>query len=321
MKKTMISTAVLALLFASCSSDDGLTQSTLPLEGTPIQVNVAVADLQTRAGYDASNLPTEFYIDIINSNNSKYSYQDIKMKLEDGLWKSYVPVYKTQENKNDEATQMLWAGDNNKVQVTARTFKSDLTVDGYTAIDFETDQSNAEAVKKNDHLLMKTTPVTPDRSGIDVTFKHLMSKINLSIELRDEFHGTTTPTFSDVNIEGTFTSGGYAISNQEIESDPAVNPKTIKLLEISTPTEDQNNHTHVEYEAILMPQTVEANIFKVSFKVGERNFEWTSTESITLEGGKKYTLKLMAGHDKVSSASLSATNWESDSQEINGKTE
>lgn len=309
MKKTMISTAVLALLFVSCSSDDGLTQSTLPLEGTPIQVNVAVADLQTHAGYDASNLPTEFYIDVINPSNSKYSYKDIMMKFENGQWNSYVPSYKNNSSE-DEKIQMLWAGDNNNVQVTARTFNLQNSENGSTTVSVQTDQYNAANFQKSDHLGMKKTTVPPSTNGIDVPFTHLMSKIKLEIELRDEFYATSTTDIYSVAINGTYPNATYSEETQECSVKKDDSPQAIDMHPSSALSQDSNKHSFGKYEVILMPQTIEANQFTVSFMVGDRKFEWTSTDAVTLESGKIYTLKLMAGKDIiVSSVSFSTSAW------------
>lgn len=304
MKKTMISTAVLALLFASCSSDDGLTQSTLPLEGTPIQVNVAVADLQTRAGYDASNLPTEFYMNVTNPDNEKYSYK-VLLKKESGNWNSYDAT------TPKKSKQMLWAGDNKDVKVTASSLS---LVNESITTEVKTDQSTSDNVKLSDHLLMSTTSVTPSTNGIEVTLNHLMSKIKLIITLGDEFEITDDP-FSKVSIEGTLPKRIYNLGTVEenvwsdVNGSNPVTAATITPLQNSFKAANGSIHASGEYEAILVPQTIEAGNFYIWFKVKDRLFEWKSTENINLDSGKEYTLKLMAGHDKVSSASFTTSAW------------
>lgn len=309
MKKTLISTAVFALLFASCSNDEGLIQPTQSLEGTPIHVNVAVADMQTRAGYDNSNLPDQFYLDVIHPDeDSKYTYH-VLMKNEENVWNS-------KHLDTDETVQMLWAGDDKQVSVTAATFSlAQNTID----LGVEADQLTVGNVKSSDHLLMSTTSVTPSLSGIDVTFNHLMSKIKLVIELGTEFTATENP-FTGVSINGTllkrkfnYTSKSWANIDSEIAS-------TVTLFSNGFIAATDETKATGEFEAILVPQTVASGNFSVTFLVDGRKFKWTSTEAITLESGTEYTLKLTAGHDKVSSASFAASAWNAGNS-ISGKTE
>lgn len=315
MKKTLISTAVFALLFASCSNDEGLIQPTQSLEGTPIQVNVAVADMQTRAGYDNSNLPDQFYLDVIHPDeDSKYTYH-VLMKNEENGWKSY--------DAKDTSTpvQMLWAGDNQQVSVTAATFK----LDGISELSVQTDQSTANNVKLSDHLQMTTTDVTPSGSAIDVTLNHVMSKLKVVVELGDEFDDTENP-FSEITVNGTLPKRLYTYSSMENswsncvdESNPVIAQSITPFSNAFTPASD-GNRASAEFEAILVPQTIASGEFNVRFKVNGRAFKWTSSEEITFEGGTEYTLNLTAGHDKVSSAFFTASSWNAGNS-ISGKTE
>lgn len=133
MKKIMLLAACAAML-ASCSNDDELIQPAQSLEDTPIQVNVAVEDLQTRAGYDDANLPGQFYLKVVHPDKSKYSY-DVQMKYEEGSWNSYLTDGTT-------SAQMLWAGDDKQIYVTAATFP--LQEDANVSLGIETDQSTEE---------------------------------------------------------------------------------------------------------------------------------------------------------------------------------
>lgn len=57
--------AVLAMIVAGCSgSDEEALKPQVSLKDTPIQVNVLLADIQTRAGYEGTNLPKMFYLRI-----------------------------------------------------------------------------------------------------------------------------------------------------------------------------------------------------------------------------------------------------------------
>lgn len=314
MKKTLISTAVFALLFASCSNDEGLIQPTQSLEGTPIHVNVAVADMQTRAGYDNSNLPDQFYLDVIHPDeDSKYTYH-VLMKNEENVWKSYDATKNT-------PVQMLWAGDNQQVSVTAATFG----LDNMSELSVQTDQSTADKVKLSDHLQMPTTDVTPSGSAIDVTLNHVMSKLKVVVELGDEFDDTENP-FSEITVNGTLPKRLYKYSSAEntwsncVDESNPVTATSITPFSNAFIAASDGNRASAEFEAILVPQTIASGEFNVRFKVNNRAFKWTSFEEIILEGGTEYTLNLTAGHDKVNSASFTASSWNAGNS-ISGKTE
>lgn len=324
MKKRLAIMAILTLIFVSCSNDDGLLKPTQPLKDTPVRVNVSVADLQTRAGYDNSNLPDRFYMNITHPDEgSKYTYDVIMKKNEEGKWASY-----DLDNRTDPVL-MLWAGDNKNVSVTATTFyifknRGNMGGDmGYVEVD--TDQSTEDKIKSSDHLLMQAPNVVPSASGIDITFSHLLAKVKLSIELKDEFDASQNP-FTNVSIDGTFPQRQYNFTTATEGESPWTDltwiPATpiAPLLNSFTPAED-SNRARGEFEAILVPQNVEANKFIVRFKVGEREFKWVYAQPISLESGTVYTLKLIAGHDKVSSTSFLASAWNTEESTIKGETE
>ena len=63
------------------------------------------------------------------------------------------------------------------------------------------------------------------------------------------------------------------------------------------------------YEAILIPQTIASGKFTVSFKVDGKLYEWTYNKELTLDPTIAYTLKLIAGNDKVQPVSFSVNPW------------
>ena len=63
------------------------------------------------------------------------------------------------------------------------------------------------------------------------------------------------------------------------------------------------------YEAILIPQTIASGKFTVSFKVDGKLYEWAYNQELTLVPTTAYTLKLIAGDDKVQPVSFSVAAW------------
>jgi hypothetical protein len=127
-----------------------------------------------------------------------------------------------------------------------------------------------------------------------------MSKVNLTITLADEFDAATENPISNVTFQGTVARSKYDAGTwTDIDGVTATDIKAY-AVEYTKPT--------ATYEVILVPQTISSG-FAVQFKIGGRQFKWTSANAVTLESGKQYTLALTAGDEKVSGASFSSTAW------------
>ena len=198
---------------------------------------------------------------------------------------------------------MYWQNSTTEVTVTAATF----SLNGAQDLEVKTDQSKDINVIASDHLYMAATPQTyaevtgtKDAGAINVNFSHIMSKVNLTITLADEFDGTENP-ISDVTFQGTVARRNYNAGTwTDIDGVTATDIKAY-AVGYTKPT--------ATYEVILVPQQVAANGFAVQFQIDGRLFKWTSTGEVELESGKQYTLELTAGDEKVSGASFSSTAW------------
>ncbi|MGM9697145.1 MAG: fimbrillin family protein [Prevotella sp.] len=304
--------AALAAIFAGCSNnDDEVMQPKDSLKDTPINVNVLLTDIQTRAGYDNTNQPTMFYLSIDQTGDS-YDYTNVVMKYENGKWVAY-------ESDAEDAAQklLLWEGSEDNVTVTAATFP--LSTPPSYALSVSADQSTEDAVKASDYLYYQNSAVTPSESGISVAFEHIMSKLEISLTLRDEFEGLTDPITS-VMLSGTSLTATYAPAESEKWSNYSTAADDEVTKTCPSVAYDQDART-ATYEVILIPQTVAANTFCVTIFIGNKSYEWISTNAVTLASSNKYTLALTVGKDKVSGNSFSASAWGSGGEDINNKTE
>ena len=59
----------------------------------------------------------------------------------------------------------------------------------------------------------------------------------------------------------------------------------------------------------MIPQTVAAGNFSISFKVNGTDYIWTGTANALFESGKKYELHLLVGKDVVQGGVISAMPW------------
>ena len=281
-----------AAIFAGCSNDEDALQPTDSLKDKPINVDVMVSGIHTRAGYDnTTSLPTQFYLSI-DQNGSKYDYTNVVMKNEAGKWVAYES-----DAENAAKKQLLWEGSTNAegtanpVIITAATFPLPAASTSYD-LSANTDQSTAYAVKESDHLYYPSNAVTPSTDGIILSLGHIMSKITVKLTLGTEYAGTETNPITSVTAFGASYSATYS---------PAATPawgkqsaaSEIKLFPSGEYDTEKRTAT---YEAILVPQTIGAKTFGVEIRIGEKTYEWKSANAFTLTGGTNRTLEMTVGN-------------------------
>ena len=312
MKHQILALAVAALSFTACTNEDNISQDYLA--DTPIKLNVSVDEPTTRAGYSNDLKPDAFWLWVYHddNHNDKYNYDILAEKVGD-TWKTYdLNAYFTYQTKNE--VTMLWANMTDPVTVNAMVNNNQID----ESVDFPTDQSDVEQLKKADILYMPITQVTPNKAGINVEFQHITSKINLTIELGSEYEFTDKidQKITDVKIGGTIAplsfdyddKGNYIIK-------PFSHGKVKSITPLCTGTTPSSNNAGTitkataTYEAILIPQTIASGKFTVSFKVDGKLYEWAYNQDLTLAPTTAYTLKLIAGNDKVQPVSFSVAAW------------
>ena len=309
-KIQILAMAALAAIFAGCSNnDDEVMKPKESLKDTPINVNVLLTDIQTRAGYDNTNQPTLFYLSIDQAGDN-YDYTNVVMKYDGSKWVAYESADESAVQK-----QMLWEGSEDNVTITAATFSLE-TPPSYS-LSASADQSSDAKLKSSDHLYYYSNEVEPSASGISISFDHIMSKLEIALTLRDEFEGLTDPITS-VMLSGTSLTATYAPANADKWSDYSTADEVINTCPLLA---YDNNARTATYEVILLPQTVAANTFCVTIFIGDKSYEWTSANAVTLASSNKYTLALTVGKDKVSGNSFTAAPWVSEGGDINNKTE
>ena len=312
MRKIQIFAMVaLATIFAGCSNnDDEVMKPKESLKDTPIDVNVLLTDIQTRAGYDNTNQPTLFYLSIDQAGDN-YDYTNVVMKYDGSKWVAYESADESAVQK-----QMLWEGSEGDVTVTAATFS--LATSPSYSLSASADQSSDAKLKSSDHLYY-SNKVEPSANGISISFDHIMSKLEIELTLRDEFEGLTDPITS-VMLSRTSLTATYSPNAETKWSghSTAADDEVIKTCPSVAYDKDARTAT---YEVILLPQTVAANTFCVTIFIGDKSYEWTSANAVTLASSNKYTLALTVGKDKVSGNSFTAAPWASGGEAINNKTE
>ena len=313
--KILTMAALATAVFASCSNDEDLAQSNYPMDNV-VRIMTSVDGMNTRASYgNSTDKLKSFGFCIKNANSEKYTYDNVKVTKDGSNW--------------NPATQMLWQNSTTAVDILAYAPYQETTEDangkvkvfGKTdyAFSVKEDQSNAEDYS-SDLIVFKQTGFTPGSElntskAVEVAFTHLLSQLNLTIELRDQFNtnnNTVTKGFvTDVKVNGTIISSkvDFSASPISVQVDgtqaAAITPETTGF----TPAENATAHAVFNYSAIVIPQTVAAGNFSISFKVNNTEYIWTATDAVTFESGKKHELHLLAGKDVVQGGAISAKPW------------
>ena len=314
--KILTMAALATAVFASCSNDEDLAQSNYPMDNV-VRIMTSVDGMNTRASYgNSTDKLKSFGFCIKNANSEKYTYDNIKVTKEGSNW---IP-----------ATQMLWQNSTTAVDILAYAPYQETTEDasgkvkvfGKTdyAFSVKEDQSNAEDYS-SDLIVYKQTGFKPGTElntskAVEVTFTHLLSQLNLTIELRDQFNQdeekpVTSATVTDVKVDGTlirskvnFTADPISVL-RDGQASAAITPETVAFKKADKTTD----HATFKYSAIVIPQTVLAGAFCISFKVDGTDYIWTATSDVKFVSGKKYDLHLLVGKDVVQGSVITARPW------------
>lgn len=309
--------AALAMaVFASCSNEDELSQSNYPADNV-VRIMASMDGMDTRASYGSSTAKLSLFgFCINNANSTTYTYDNIKVIQENCNWKP--------------ATQMLWQNSTTAVDILAYAPYQESTEDasgkvkvfGKTdyAFSVKADQSGANDYS-SDLIVYKQTGFKPGTElntskAVEVTFTHLLSQLNLTIELRDQFNQdekkpVTSATVTDVKVDGTFIRSKVNFAADPISvrfdgrASKAITPETVAFKKADKTTD----HATFKYSAIVIPQKVIAGQLCIKFKVDGTDYIWTGTDDALFESGKKYDLHLLVGKDVVQGGAITAKPW------------
>lgn len=317
--KILTMAALATAVFASCSNDEDLAQSNYPMDNV-VRIMTSVDGMNTRASYgNSTDKLNSFGFCINNANSTTYTYDNVKVTKEGSNW---IP-----------ATQMFWQNSTTAVDILAYAPYQETTEDatgkvkvfGKTdyAFSVKEDQSNAEDYS-SDLIVYKKTGFKPGTElntskAVDVTFTHLLSQLNLTIELRDQFNQdekkpVTSATVTDVKVDGTFIRSkvnfaadpiSVQIGGSSTLVSKAIIPETVAF----TKADKTTDHATFKYSAIVIPQKVYAGQLCIKFKVDGTDYIWTGTDDALFESGKKYELHLLVGKDVVQGGAITAKPW------------
>ena len=289
----MIATAALATLLAACSNDSDVF-NTPDYADTPIGLNVNVSPMATRAGYEQGALTEGSFGLYLTTQDTegdeRYNCTNREVKYDNG-W-------------TIQGEQLLWKSNDATV-----TYYAYLPYTGTVgnaasyAFTVKTDQSTEDNVKASDLLCTGQQPATPG-TALDITFKHALSKLNVTLKKGSELEDGQNLTFTSVTLSNCATATTVNLTDGTT-GNTTNSGQTITLY---ATTENE------QYECILVPQTF-AQSLKV--EITDNNgkvYTFTSNKDLTFASGKQYTLNLTVGRDKVTTGTISADSWGEEQQ-------
>ena len=310
--------AALALaLAAGCSKQTVLSPSEGNFPADHV-IRVAPQVTTTKGSYTTDNL-TKFDLLVEDSQSpaSKYTYSNT--------------VFKKGEDGWTPSKMLLWSKSDATVLVYAIApsvgLESLVSVDdinyGQNGVALEVQAEQSKEDNSSDYLGWASgqKPVSEllGKDGkLSFAFTHLLSRFTVTFKLGTEFNVSGVPTqdiISDVVISGTVRDfrlrGVTGYTSFIVE--PGTAASDIKPYNVAwNPAADKTGNCTSVYEGIIVPQTVAAGDFKVSFKLSGEPlaYAWTSETEMTFNGNTAYRLTIKVGKDAVHTGTFSAGSWE-----------
>lgn len=311
-------TAFMAAMLTGCSNDSELAHSNFP-DDNIIRVTAGVNGAVTRA--ETVELNSNFSLTVIN-----------KAPLKEGERYSIYSYGNKFFQKNGSewicSTPLLWQDADTKVDVAALAPAIDeMTFNGIynymqkiQTLEYSISDNQETPSVKNDLLyyyqsdLVPRTALNSDRK-LDIQFNHAFSMIDIIVTLGTEYSNKDNP-INKVIVGGSKLKATIDVANSEgygvaYPSESGNNPETDIITTPGEFTMATTDHSTAKFSCILIPQTIEANKFKVTLKTSSKTYVWTSPNAITLETGHRYTLALTMGRDKLTAqkGNISAGSW------------
>lgn len=315
-------TAFMAAMLTGCSNDSDLAHSNFP-DDNIIRVTAGVNGAVTRADQLGTELNNKFSLTVINKaplkegeHSNKYTYGNRIFKKTGTEWIcSDILLWQDAETKVDVAA-LAPAIDNTTFRDSYDFWNEKITTMEYSITADQKTQSEA-----NDLLYYYKSNMDPGKElkdgKLNIQFNHAFSMIDINVTLGTEYSNKDNP-ISEVIVGGSKLKATIDVANSDgkgvaYASTTGENPETDITTTPGEFTKATNNEekSKAVFSCILIPQTIEANKFKVTLKTSSKTYVWTSPDAITLKTGHRYTLDLTMGKDVVTAqkGNISAGSW------------
>ena len=314
-------TAFMAAMLTGCSNDSELAHSNFP-DDNIIRVTAGVNGAVTRADQLGTELNSDFKFSLTVINKATLG--------EEERYNKYTYGNRIFEKNGSEwicSTPLLWQDADTKVDVAALAPAIDeMTFNGIynymqkiQPLEYSISDNQETPSVKNDLLYYYKSDLVPRtelKDGkLNIQFNHAFSMIDIIVTLGTEYSNKDNP-INKVIVGGSKLKATVDVTNSNgvaYASKKGENPETDIITtpgEFTMATTNEKKSKAV-FSCILIPQTIDANKFKVTLKTSSKTYVWTSPSAITLETGHRYTLELKMGKNVVTAqkGNISAGSW------------
>ena len=319
MKKINILTCAMVALTMACTNND--EQENVPNNyptDNIIRVTAGVNNPMTRGGETGTTATTpytgDFSLTVVNVANNKYTYANKLFTYDATGWTC--------------SETLLWQNATTTVAIAAVApydAKYGVYYNSKCSFQYHLNSNQTTPAQANDLLYYyngKFTPKTDLNTDgkLQLTLNHAFCLFDINVTLGTEFN--TSTGLSNDPVASATISGIYNHADINVWDTPVVNVITdgvwgnreniIATSGAFTSVKDEKTNAKKQFSCIVLPQVLSAGTFTVTLLTTTgKKYEWSSTTDITIESGKKYTLNLSMGDNKLvlSKEGITANAW------------
>lgn len=287
-----------------------------------IRVTAGVSNPITRGGETGtpalSPYNGDFSLTVVNVPNNKYTYANKRFTYagatgwncsETLLWQNAATPVKIAAVAPYDASYEVHDGLNNSKEFSYQ-LKSDQTT---------TDP-------KNDLLHYFNNNFTPkddlnSDGKLELTLNHAFCLFDINVTLGTEFNtatGLATDPIQSATISGIYNNAKIDVWDNPVKVNVitsgtnGVREKIIATSGAFTSANNEKENAKKQFSCIVLPQELNKAYFVVTLQTTTgKKYEWSPDHNINIESGKKYTLNLSMGDNKLvlSKEGITANAW------------
>ncbi len=153
----------------------------------------------------------------------------------------------------------------------------------------------------NDLLVArKTNAVTANDNPVSLVFNHVMAKLVVNLNFRNQF---SSDDLGKVSVKATVkTKATVNFLEETATSSDGATQKNWTM----TATTAANDYAQ-SYQTIVIPQ---ADFREIVVTIGDNDYTYTHSSDIRLESGKYTTVNLIVGRDRIELGDVTVNDWQ-----------
>lgn len=289
-----------------------------------IRVTAGVSNPITRGGETGtpglSAYTGDFMLTVVNVANNKYTYANKRF------------TYAGATGWNCSET-LLWQNAATPVKIAAvAPYDAKYEVYTYTnrecSFQYHLNSNQTTTDPKNDLLHYFNNNFTPNDDlnsdgKLELTLSHAFCLFDINVTLGTEFNTANGLSESENPIQSATISGIYNNAKIDVWDNPVkvnvitsgtngVRENIIATDGAFTSVDNEKANAKKKFSCIVLPQELNKAYFVVTLQTTTgKKYEWSPQNNITIESGKKYTLNLSLGDNKLvlSKEGITANAW------------